>query len=65
MAWQSLCATINHNPIPSQQPPSLREAVRMIARLGGFLARKDDREAGVKTIWRGLRRLYDIAATWK
>lgn len=63
--WQSLWATINENPIPPVQPPSLRQAVRMIASLGGFLGRKADGEPGVKTIWRGLRRLHDIAATWK
>jgi len=38
--------------------------VRWIAQLGGFLARKGDGEPGVQTIWRGLRRLEDIAATW-
>jgi len=63
--WQSLCATVNQNPIPPDTPPSLRAAVRMIASLGGFLGRKGDGEPGVKTIWRGLRRLHDIAATWK
>lgn len=63
--WQSLCATINNNPIPPKNPPSLQEAVRMIATLGGFLGRKGDGQPGVKTIWRGLRRLHDIAATWK
>lgn len=63
--WQSLCATINKNPIPPKKPPSLREAVRMIAILAGFLGRKGDGEPGVKTIWRGLQRLHDIAATWK
>jgi len=63
--WQSLCATITKNPIPPKTPPSLQEAVRMIAMLGGFLGRKGDGEPGVKTIWRGLRRLHDIAATWK
>jgi hypothetical protein len=63
--WQSLCATINKNPIPPDKPPSLGNAVRMIATLGGFLGRKSDGEPGVKTIWRGLRRLHDIAATWQ
>jgi len=63
--WQSLCATVNQNPIPPEQPPSLQEAVRMIAMLGGFLGRKGDGEPGIKTIWRGLQRLHDIAATWK
>ena len=39
--------------------------MRMIATLGGFLGRKADGEPGVKTIWRGLRRLDDIAAICK
>jgi Transposase DNA-binding/Transposase Tn5 dimerisation domain len=63
--WQSLCATVTQNPIPPKTPPSLRQAVRMIAALGGFLGRKADGEPGVKTIWRGWQRLHDIAATWK
>ncbi len=56
--------------MPPEKPPSLHEAAAMeaaamIAKLGGFLARKSDGEPGVKTIWRGLRRLHDIASTWK
>jgi Transposase DNA-binding/Transposase Tn5 dimerisation domain len=43
-------------------PLSLREAVHRIARLGGFLGRKGDGEPGVKTLWRGLRRLDDLVA---
>jgi hypothetical protein len=46
-------------------PPGLREAVRQVARLGGFLARRGDGEPGVKTIWRGLRRLEDLVTGWK
>jgi len=45
-------------------PPTLREAVRMIARLGGFLGRKCDGEPGPQTLWRGLRRLHDLAQGW-
>jgi hypothetical protein len=63
--WQSLYATISQTPNPPPEPPSLRDAVLFIACLGGFLGRKGDGEPGVKTIWRGLRRLHDIAATWK
>ncbi|MBB1631301.1 IS4 family transposase [Cupriavidus sp. UME77] len=36
--------------------------VRLVARLGGFLARKGDREPGLKTIWQGLQRFMDFAA---
>lgn len=63
--WQSLYCTIHRTPTPPQIPPTLGEAVRWIAQLGGFLARTHDGEPGVKTIWRGLRRLTDIANTWK
>lgn len=45
----------------SSRPPTLHQAVRWIAQLGGFLGRKADGEPGVKTIWRGLRRLSDMA----
>ena len=63
--WQSLYCQIHRCSIPACHPPSLRQAVRWIAQLGGFLARKHDGEPGVKTIWRGLQRLHDIASTWK
>ena len=38
--------------------PRLNEVLRMIARVGGFLARKGDGEPGVKTIWLGLRDVH-------
>jgi hypothetical protein len=62
--WQALMAFIRRTPNPPPQPPSLREAVRAIAMLGGFLGRKRDGEPGVKTLWRGLIRLDDIVATY-
>lgn len=37
-------------------PPTVRQAVRWIAQLGGFLARKGDGEPGITTIWRGWSR---------
>ena len=63
--WQALYCMTHKDPIPPDMPPSLHQAVRWIARLGGFLGRKSDKEPGVKTIWRGFRHLNDIAATWQ
>jgi hypothetical protein len=63
--WQSLYARVHKTVELPGQVPTLHEAVRMVARLGGFLGRKHDGEPGVKTIWRGLQRLHDIAETWK
>ena len=64
--WQALYCTIHRvgQVGAAVEPPSLRQAVRWIAQVGGFLARKGDGEPGVQTIWRGLRRLEDIVATW-
>jgi hypothetical protein len=62
--WQSLYCYTHKTSVPPETPLSLHEAVVLIAKLGGFLARKSDGEPGVKTIWRGLRRLHDIASTW-
>ena len=46
-------------PIP-KQTPSLRDVIRQIAMLGGFLGRKGDGEPGVKTLWLGMQRLRDF-----
>ncbi len=48
-------------------PPDLTlgEAIRMVAKLGGFLARKGKRHPGTVTIWRGLQRLKDITFGWR
>lgn len=62
--WKALCCFINKKREPPPNPPTVRDAVRSIAKLGGFLGRKGDKEPGVKTIWQGLRRLDDISAMW-
>ncbi|MCX6857759.1 MAG: IS4 family transposase [Verrucomicrobia bacterium] len=49
----------------SQRTPSIAEAVRWIARLGGYLDRKNDPPPGAQVIWRGLRHLHDMSETWK
>ena len=63
--WKALCTHVLQTPIPPAQPPSLREAMRMVATLGGFLGRKGDGEPGTKSIWLGLQHLDDLAAMWK
>jgi len=45
---------------PPKKPMNLREAVRSIAKLGGFIGRKGDGEPGVKTLWRGLMEFETI-----
>ena len=48
---------------PPATPPTVNLVLRLIATLGSFLARKGDGEPGVKTIWLGLQRVMDAAAT--
>lgn len=63
--WKALLAYIHKNPVPPAQPPSLHEAMRLVASLGGFLGRKGDGHPGTQTLWLGLQRLDDITATYK
>jgi hypothetical protein len=57
----------NGQPVPADL--TVREAVRWVAQLGGFLARKSDGEPGPMTLWRGLESLsqmtlgYQLAKT--
>jgi hypothetical protein len=62
--WHALYATIHRTSQPPPQTPTTHEAVRWVARLGGFLDRKGDGQPGVTAIWRGWQRLQDISATW-
>jgi len=41
--------------------PTMRQAVFMVAAIGGHLGRKGDGFPGTQTIWRGLARLYRAA----
>jgi hypothetical protein len=38
---------------PTTSPLTTREAVRLIATLGGFLGRRHDGELGITVLWRG------------
>lgn len=62
--WKALLCFLSQTPTPPSTPPSLREAIHMVAGLGGFLGRKSDGEPGTQTLWLGLQRLDDIAATY-
>ena len=58
--WQALYCAIHQTPTPPRRPPTLHQAVRWIAQLGGFLGRKSDGEPGATVLWRGLQRLADL-----
>ena len=51
--------------LPSTTSPlPTREAVPLIAKLGGFLGRRSDGEPGITAVWRGRQRLADLALMW-
>jgi len=58
--WKILYRVANKTKRVPDKPPTIYEAVVMIAKLGGFLARKSDGFPGVTVIWRGLTSLYTI-----
>jgi hypothetical protein len=62
--WKAVIVFKTRKP-PPEQPPSLRQMIRSIAQLGGFLARKSDGEPGTQTLWRGLQRMDDITAAFR
>jgi Transposase Tn5 dimerisation domain len=61
--WQVLQAQAGQE--PTATPPSLREAIDLVARLGGFLDRRGDGVPGVRVIWRGLSRLEDLVTGYR
>ena len=62
--WQSLYCYIHKTSSPPNVAPPIKEVIIWIAKLGGFLGRKKDGEPGIKCLWKGLRRLFDITQSW-
>lgn len=63
--WQALACYVSQRTTSPKQPPTVRQAIRWIAQLGGFMARKGDGEPGVKTLWRGMQQLDAMAKMWQ
>jgi hypothetical protein len=63
--WKALCIHYTKNPYPPKTPPTLNEAIRIMAKLGGFMGRRGDGEPGTTSLWRGIQRLDDITETFR
>jgi hypothetical protein len=61
--WESLLIVSKKSKISDQDlhPPTVKEAIVMIAQLGGYMNRKRDLPPGIIVIWRGWLRLAEIA----
>lgn len=55
--WKALHCYVYKTPTPPDNPPTMREAISMVAGIGGYLGRKNDGPPGTQTLWRGLQRL--------
>jgi hypothetical protein len=63
--WQALYCAVHRTTLLPEKTPALREAVRMVAQLGGFLGRKQDGEPGVSALWKGFQRLPDFLLMYR
>lgn len=47
-----------------KHPPTARDICHMIAKLGGFLGRKNDNNPGITVMWRGWQKLQTLSEMW-
>ena len=50
---------------PPEAAPPLGEMVRLLGQLGGHNGRKGDGPPGAEAVWRGVRRMADLALAWQ
>jgi hypothetical protein len=62
--WKSVWMVVHQRPAPAT-PPSVREMIALVARLGGYLGRSKDGPPGAQSLWVGLRRMADLAVAWE
>lgn len=63
--WQALYCRIHGTTTPPHPPPSLRQAIGWIAKLGGYLGRKHDPPPGPTVLWRGFLTLHEITQMYR
>jgi hypothetical protein len=63
--WKVLFLKASKNKTIPQKPPPIGDIVVLVAKLGGYLARKNDGPPGTITLWRGWKRLVDLAQGWE
>jgi hypothetical protein len=63
--WKSVFKILHKNePIPSEAP-LLKDFIRMIAMLGGYIGRNNDPPPGPKVMWKGMTRMSDFSMAWE
>ena len=63
--WKAVWLVSNvSEPLPNQ-PPTLGEFMITVATLGGYVNRRQQGPPGVRTMWRGMRRLDALAEAYR
>lgn len=63
--WEALyMLKFKTNKLP-KQPPTLEEATKWLAQMGGYLGRKSDGPPGLKTVWLGYESLLQAVALYE
>lgn len=62
--WKAVYYVVRQEP-PAPEPPTLKEMIRLVAQLGGYVNRPDSDEPGPQTVWLGLQRTHDMALCWE
>ena len=65
MEWSILAMVHYKRRIISKQPLSLKLAVTIIAKLGGYIGRRNDGPPGIKNIWRGMKQLHAMMTAFE
>lgn len=63
--WQALYMLKNKTKKLPGKPPTLQQATRWLAQLGGYMARKSDGPPGLKTVWLGYESLLQAVALYE
>lgn len=61
--WKAVWCVVKKQKLP-KKVPRLGEIMKLLAQLGGHNNRADDLAPGAECVWRGIRRLVDLALAW-
>ncbi len=63
--WKSVYKILNKGSKLPDEAPKLGEFIIMIARLGGYLNRKNDPPPGPTVMWRGINKMQTLKEAWE
>ena len=61
--WKPLWRVATKQPLP-KTPPTLTTFVQLLAQLGGYNNRRQERPPGPQPLWIGVRRMLDYSTAW-